>query len=448
MMPIPVIAIFDIGKTNKKFFLFNEKYAVVYEKVEYFTEIMDDDGFPCEDLKALSDWINQTINLALSQSEFDIRALNFSAYGASFVYIDKSGHPIGHLYNYLKPFDETLRVQFFQSYGHEQEMAVSTASPLLGNLNSGWQLYGLKYRKPQLYASIQYALHLPQYLSYLISHKPVSDITSIGCHTLLWDFGKKDYHFWVKQEGIEQLLPPIFPTHKTVTCGVINKTLAVGIGLHDSSAALIPYQVSFQEPFVLISTGTWCISLNPFNHHPLTPEELEQDCLCYYNYTGTPVKASRLFAGYIHEQQLAFLASHFSVAKDHYQEIQYSKDIHLILLSEAYIPFVPENISENVNYSEAYHRLIYDFVIQQQQSTQLVLSGTAVSQIFVDGGFAKNELYMHMLARAFPGMEVYAATLSQASAIGAAMAIHTSWNTMAIPEQIISLKKYYPLPLH
>ena len=58
----------------------------------------------------------------------------------------------------------------------------------------------------------------------------------------------------------------------------------VGIGLHDSSAALIPYLMNFKEPFVLISTGTWCISLNPFNEAPLTKEELKSDCLSYMSY--------------------------------------------------------------------------------------------------------------------------------------------------------------------
>ena len=40
-------------------------------------------------------------------------------------------------------------------------------------------------------------------------------------------------------------------------------TIAVGAGLHDSSAALIPYLSAFREPFILLSPGTWCISLNP-----------------------------------------------------------------------------------------------------------------------------------------------------------------------------------------
>jgi hypothetical protein len=37
----------------------------------------------------------------------------------------------------------------------------------------------------------------------------------------------------------------------------------------------------------------------------------------------------------------------------------------------------------------AYHQLVYDIAKQQFHSTQLVLSGTNVRQIFVDGGLAR-----------------------------------------------------------
>src|SRR5258708_25986745 len=90
--------------------------------------------------------------------------------------------------------------------------------------------------------------------------------------------------------------------------------LPAGIGLHDSSAAMIPYLESFQEPFVLISTGTWCISMNSFNKTPLTVAELQKDCLCYMSYRGRPVKSSPLFAGYEHEQQVKRLGAHFHKA--------------------------------------------------------------------------------------------------------------------------------------
>jgi sugar (pentulose or hexulose) kinase len=79
---------------------------------------------------------------------------------------------------------------------------------------------------------------------------------------------------------------------------------------------------------------------------------------------------------------------------------------------------------------------------QQIRSTNIVLKGTAVSRIFVDGGFGNNPIYMHLLSEAFPGIEVYAASVPQASALGAALVMHQHWNDQPIPSDLIDLKLY------
>ncbi|MNR40668.1 hypothetical protein D3C85_1589800 [compost metagenome] len=71
-----------------------------------------------------------------------------------------------------------------------------------------------------------------------------------------------------------------------------------------------------------------------------------------------------------------------------------------------------------------------------------MLDGTAVKRIFVDGGFSKNAIFMNLLAMAFPELEVFAAYMAQATAVGAALAIHKSWNTKPLPNDIIELKYY------
>jgi hypothetical protein len=49
---------------------------------------------------------------------------------------------------------------------------------------------------------------------------------------------------------------------------------------------------------------------------------------------------------------------------------------------------------------------------------------------------------MNLLANVFPEMEIYAASMAQATAVGTAMAIHSSWNTNPFPNNIIELKYY------
>lgn len=455
MSALPVIAIFDIGKTNKKILLFDEQYKIVFEESVQLPETNDEDGFPCEDVSALTNWIKDSLFKAISLSYVTINAINFSTYGASFVHVNDKGIPVAPLYNYLKPFSEKLKQDFYKKYGGEITFSQTTASPVLGSLNSGLQLYRLKYEQPALFEKIHYSLHLPQYISSTITGKYFSDITSIGCHTGLWNFPQKHYHEWLYREGIIDKLADIFPSDQVVQTNWNSISLQAGIGLHDSSAALIPYLSNFKNPFVLLSTGTWCISLNPFNQTSLTQEELSNDCLCYMEYHGKPIKASRLFAGYEHEQQTKRLAEHFNVPGDCFSSIEFDASVFLklsadnnskgtvsktVMVQES--AFSQRKLSDFDNYVIAYHQLMMDIVEQQEYSTNLVLKNTDVKKIFVDGGFSKNSVYMNLLTIAFPHMEVYAATVAQASAMGAAMAIQRYWNKHAMPAELIELKYY------
>lgn len=434
-MSVSVIVIFDIGKTNKKVFLFDEDYALRFEKSIQIPEIKDEDGFPCEDVRALSTWVTDSLTELLTLSDYKIKAINFSAHGASFVNVNENGEPVTPLYNYLKPFPSKLQSNFYDTYGGK-DFAISTASPILGHLNSGMQLYWLKKEKSEVFNKIKYALHLPEYISWLVTKTFVSGITSIGCHTNLWDFSKNKYHNWVSQEGVIEKLAPVFPSDQIIKSEINGHIVPSGIGLHDSSSALIPYLKYFTEPFVLISTGTWSISLNPFNHLPLTKEELEQDCLSYLTYEGKPVKASRLFAGQEHEDAVKEIAQHFKKPVDYYKKVAYDTNLIQILRQSENNQL---NLTAIKSYEEAYHQLILNLVKKQKISTELVIQNTPVNNIFVDGGFSQNEIYMKLLAQAFPTKKVYAASLHQASALGAAMVIHDHWNSKPLPKEIIQV---------
>ena len=433
-MKIPVIAIFDVGKTNKKLFLFNERYELVLERSQQFAEIVDEDGFACENLSALTLWVFSVFSEVSSLRDYEVKALNFSGYGASLVHLDKAGKPVTPLYNYLKPYPKVLQKQFYGEYGGEALISKLTASPVLGSLNSGMQIYRLKYEQPKLFLKIKRSLHLPQYLSFLFSHQPVSDMTSIGCHTNLWDFEKNTYHEWVLTEKIVGKLAPIKPSSAVLRDNLLPAPI-IGVGLHDSSAALIPYLACFQEPFVLISTGTWCISMNPFNKAPLTLEELGQDCLCYLTYEAQPVKASRLFAGHQHEEGIKDLSKHFVKPIDYYKTVSFNVD----KINELIRAF---DLWHYKDYETAYHALMMDIVHQQVRSTELVIHNIGIKRIFVDGGFSSNPIYMRLLALAFPEMKVYAASVAQATALGAGLAIHSEWNDNDIPNDLIDLKNY------
>jgi sugar (pentulose or hexulose) kinase len=441
----PVIVVFDVGKTNKKLFLFDENYQIVYEKSARFIETADEDGFPCENLESLRLSVFDSLSEVFRLKEFNIKAVNFSSYGASFVYVGEDGKPVAPLYNYLKPYPEELSRKFYSEYGGEEAFSIQTASPVLGSLNSGLQLYRLLKEKPEVFNQVKYALHLPQYLSFLLTGNHYSDLTSIGCHTAMWDFEKNRYHEWIQREGVALKLPPIVPANK------ISPPLFPGTSY--KVGALIPYLVNFHEPFILISTGTWCISLNPFNQQTLTVQELKNDCLSFLQYQGKPVKASRLFSGNEYEQQVKRIAAHFNVDVIKYRNIAYDPEtIKKLKKNQSQFFYEDGFKKESVfntrelngfkNDTEAYHQLMLDLINLQVASTQLILKGTLVKRIFVDGGFSKNSVFMHLLAAEFKELEVFAASMAQASAVGAALTIHKAWNTRPIPNDIIQLKYY------
>lgn len=447
-MATPVIAIFDIGKTNKKLFLLDTSYRIVLERSTRIPEVRDEDGFPCEDLAALERYIRQARAEISALKAYSVQAMNVSAYGASLVCLDDQDTPITPLYNYLKPFPEELKNQFYNQYGGELNLSRETASPVLGSLNSGLQLYRIRHKAPEVFKKIRWVLHLPQYVSFLLSGKTFTELTSIGCHTHLWDFTKHDYHDWVIREGFHLKFPPIRPTHHVEHSG----RALFGIGIHDSSAALIPYVLQFSDPFILISSGTWCISLNPFNTTPLTSAELDRDCLCYLQHNGNSVKAARLFAGHDHDEQVKRIASHFQKHEDFFQTVRYNPEIRL--QKEEHQPddktmikggkFFSVALDAFSSAEEAYHHLVWDIIQRQQLSTQLVMARGQTKRIYVDGGFAGNDLYMNMLANVWPQVEVYAARVAQASALGAALAIHHAWNQHTLPGDLVRLKRFKP----
>lgn len=430
-----VTAIFDIGKTNKKFFLFDKNFKEVYKTYAQFPEIGDEDGFPCDDLQAISQWISQTLEVIFRQEKYTIEAINFSTYGASFVHVDKAGKALTPLYNYLKPYPEKLLKSFYDKYGAVSTLARETASPQLGMLNSGMQLYWLKHTQPEIFEQVRWSLHLPQYLSFLITGLAVSDFTSIGCHTNLWDFNKNDYHQWVYEEAIDQKLAPALSTSTSINTQLFGKKVKVGIGIHDSSAALLPYLKADKKPFLLISTGTWSIALNPFNQEALKDRELEQDCLNFLRIDGIPTKAARLFLGNEYSLQLKTLQQHFKVASDAHQKVCFNPEIYdqLIKKKQRFFHFEsislernqPENTQLNAlpDFEMAYHQLMIELVKLQIEAAERAIGKTSINKLYIDGGFAQNELYIQLLSKHFTELKIRTTYSPLGSALGAAVVI-------------------------
>jgi sugar (pentulose or hexulose) kinase len=434
-MKEPVIAIFDIGKTNKKLLLFNEDLKVIFELEEKFAQVTDDDGFECDDIDRIERWIKDSVASLVRSDEFDLRAVNFATYGATIAYLGEKGERLTPVYNYLKPIDENIPERLYRRNGGRDEFCRRTASPALGMLNSGIQALWLKTTKPEIFAKVRHILHFPQYISYGLTGKIYSEHTSIGCHTALWDFDNMQYHPWVNVHGLNLPEPAPVETVNEITVG--GKTVKVGIGIHDSSSSLAPYFSLNKGKFLLLSTGTWCINMNPFNKEKLTAEQLDKDCLCYMSITRQPVKSSRLFLGHLHEEGVKIINNHFKKGEDYYRNIKTDKGLLASLRlkkSREKIFFQNESYSRELkdyvdmynfkSYEEAYHQLMIELCDLTVESIKLVLpENDDIENLYITGGFSRNSLFLHLICGAFRDKSVYTSEISNGSALGAALVL-------------------------
>ena len=449
-----VTAVFDIGKTNKKFFLFDKNFKEVHKEYISFDEVKDEDGYPSENLPALKKWLKEVFNSILKAKKFRVKAINFSTYGASLVHIDKNGEPLTPLYNYLKPLKQEVIDDFFDKYGPVDEFLRTTGCSDLSMLNSGLQLYWIKYSKPEIYKKIKYSLHLPQYLSYIFAGIPLSEYTSIGCHTALWDYKKKDYHSWVYKEGIDKKLPPIVSTETSINMNYNGNRIKIGVGIHDSSAALLPYVRSIKKKFALISTGTWSIVFNPFTENPISTVANDKEAINYMRINGKAVKASRLFLGNEYKIQVEKLRKKYGVDKDYHRSVKFhSNTFKEINKNFKYCykwgSIVDENMPEESNnnfdtYQYAYHQLMTELVLLQVKSIKKAIGEDDVHRLYLDGGFSDNEVYTKLLTHYFRDKRLRTTKASLGSALGAAIAISdTKLNSKFLKENY-ALKKHVP----
>ena len=430
-----VIAVFDVGKTNKKILLFDSDLNVLSVTEEKFAQIADDDGFECDDIGKIEKWILDSVRNLIHSDQYDLTAVNFSTYGATLAYIDKDLKRITPVYNYLKPIDDNIPEKIYRRNGGQDEFCRITASPALGMLNSGFQALWLKTTKPEIFKKVSYILHFPQYLSKILTGKLYSEHTSIGCHTALWDFDNMDYHPWVMQEGLNFLQPAPVDSLNEVT--IDGKKLMVGIGIHDSSSSLAPYFGSSNGKFLLASTGTWCINMNPFNNEKLTSGQIDRDCLSYLSITRQPVKSSRLFLGQMHDTALKLLEEHFRTSNDIYKKIKPDYDIDVRIkekFGQRKIFFNEElnsrefhekiDLFEFTSFEEGYHKLMYELGMLTVEAINLVLpENDETENIYITGGFSKNELFVKQISDAYSTKKVYTSVIDNASALGAAFVI-------------------------
>ena len=421
--------VFDVGKTNQKYFVFDAENKILVREIVSLSKIEDEDGHSAENIYEIVSWMRESLETLLASDIFVIHKVNFSAFGATLIHLDEKGEVVAPVYDYHKPVEANTFEPFYRDYGPESVFASHTGSKNLDLLNSGKQLYWLKYKRPAIFEKIRYSLHLPQYLSYVFTGKMYSEYTSIGCHTDLWDYEKKEYHNWVKAEGIDRFFPPIVETKKTVIKSFGGRKISFGIGIHDSSSALLTYLLRGKESFILLSTGTWCINFNPFSSDSLFDQnQINAGATAYMKIDGSPVKSSRLFLGEEYRLKVQKLIEHFSKPKFYHHGLELEKQLmeevlkkskkhfHWKYLDNKHAP--PKDDLGFPNFEAAYYQLIRELMDLLISKIDIICE-TLPKRIYIDGGFTDNKIFLAFLRRQIPQQKIKAKPASFACALGA-----------------------------
>ena len=210
--------------------------------------------------------------------------------------------------DYEHPIPRELRKQYDSLRGS----FASTGSPALPNgLNLGAQLYYLQSLRPDLLSGNATLLPWPQYWSWLLCGVPASEVSSLGCHSDLWQplSGQPSVvsvaRGWAAHMApltrAGSILGPITPEWAARTG--LPADVQVLCGLHDSNAALLAAR-AFPELIgsdaTILSTGTWFVAMRLPREDATTAIAglvESRDCLVNVDVFGHCVPSARFMGG-------------------------------------------------------------------------------------------------------------------------------------------------------
>lgn len=446
------IAVFDIGKTNKKLILFDSNLEIkIIDKTNI--EEFGDSHLKYDNIEAIEVWMIS--KLKEYSSQFNIKVISISAHGATFTCIDKAGNLAIPELSYTTDPGEDFHDSFYKEFGTKKELQKLTCTPDFNNLLNVAK--GIKFAQNLFsddFEKVDYILNLPQYFTYKLTGNVAADPTYIGCHTYLWDFNRNQWSSIVDKLDIrsklpEKILDP-WSILGSITSDIAESTglsadTIVTTGVHDSNASLLPHLISSRgSDFVLNSTGTWCVIMHEQEEVEFKEEELGKVVFFNLSALSKPVKTAIFMGGLEFEAYDKILGRQSSELCDFnfdlYQKIVHDKELFILPgISEGTGQF-PDSQPRVVegksvyNFADiqsqlrippffdnkeiAYAVLNLSLVIQTKISLDRVDMGKGMS-IYTEGGFSYNKAYNAVLSSLYPESNVYLTNLNEATAFGA-----------------------------
>ncbi|AHG49832.1 carbohydrate kinase (plasmid) [Rhizobium leguminosarum bv. trifolii CB782] len=415
------IAVLDIGKTNAKVVVLDSETGTEIAVLKRPNITIKTGPYPHYDIEALWSFALDALKRLAREPGFD--AISITTHGAAAALLDRDGALAMPVIDYEHEYPEAIR----DAYTALRPAFDETFSPRLAmGLNVGAQLHYQKSAFPADFAEVATILTYAQYWAARLTGVSANELTSLGCHTDLWNPKTSDYSSLVDRLGIRDLMAPIRSAFDALgpvlpeIADEIGISVPVYCGIHDSNASLLPHLVHREAPFAVVSTGTWVISFGVGGD--LDHLDPSRDALANVDAYGRAVPASRFMGG----REFEMLSAEIGPVNDDdaWAAIGAVIGKGMMLLpniAPASGPF-PGKIgrwigAEEVS-REARHAAACLYLALMTDAC-LGLIG-AKGPVVVEGPFALNETYLKLLA-ALAGREVMALPGTTGTSQGAAL---------------------------
>ncbi|MEM0966516.1 MAG: FGGY family carbohydrate kinase [Verrucomicrobiota bacterium] len=445
-----VIAVLDVGKTNKKLALYDVALNPVDFRKIALNPTPTGDGLEYEKTGELFDWTCRS--LAEYSRQYQIRGFGVTTHGATFAAVDEQGDLVHPVFSYLSPAGSMVEEEFYREFGTPEEIHVETCTPPFGFANVAKQIFYLQKMFPEDWERAAHILYFPQYIGYLLTGNIAADPTYLGCHTYLWNLSENRPSEIAKILGIDRMMPSRIsaPWEKLGKISTrvsgrfgIEGEIPVMVGIHDSNASLLPYLAKDVGQFTLVSTGTWCVAMTPSANFDFASDELGTKTFYILSAFNRPVKAA-IFPGGLEFSEFADIAGATEV-KDQLvlRQVCIERELFLtgglvedakafshsepgLYVGDKFVEFKTLKEQGPEEYGVTADQLLSALILSIAIQTVELLNHTGRADggvIFVEGGFSENDLYCGLLAALVPGNKVKLSEMREATSFGTALCV-------------------------
>lgn len=296
------VAVIDIGKTNAKLAVVRLPDLAEVAVVTRPNTVLPGPPYPHFDVEG--HWAFLLDGLSRFQAEHGLDAIAITTHGAAAALIARDGS----LATPILDYEHTGPDRCARSYDALRPPFSETGSPRLpAGLNLGAQFHWQFETDPQLRDRVRHIVTYPQFWAHRLTGVLATDVTSLGCHTDLWNPHQGRFSSLPDRLGIASRIAA--PRRPAEVLGKVLPAVArrtglpadtpVHCGIHDSNASLLPHLVGRKPPFSVVSTGTWVIAM-AVGGRPVRLDPA-QDTLANVNAFGDAVPSARFMGGREHD---------------------------------------------------------------------------------------------------------------------------------------------------